>query len=179
LLPLFALKNDGSAAIRHWRLLLCPTVCGVTDHTLRGHVHTHVLHDHCAQQWFIFKQKNTCASCKHDFFDILFQDIATAQHSGAKQRQQRVDWASDEDWNSDAYFITLSQLTHHRFSKNEHDYVLKLRKEGCILPNLLAWLSYICVSCCELFFKNCRKNSDGKPIMTKPHDQPQTPAKFY
>ena len=81
LLPLFAFNDDGSAAIRHWRRLLCPTVWGVTDHTPRGHVHKHVLHDHCAQQWFIFNQKNVCPSCKHDFSDMLFQDIAGAlQH---------------------------------------------------------------------------------------------------
>jgi len=81
LLPLFAFNEDGTAPIRHWRRLLCPTVWGVTDRTPKGHVHKHVLHDHCAQQWFVVNQKNVCPSCKHDFSDMLFLDITSAlQH---------------------------------------------------------------------------------------------------
>jgi hypothetical protein len=69
---LFAFNEDGSAAVRYWRRLLCPTVWGVTDHTPTGHVHRHIAHDHCAQRWFIFNQKNQCPACRHDFSDYFF-----------------------------------------------------------------------------------------------------------
>ena len=99
--PLFEFDADGSAPMRHWRRLKCPTVYGVTPHTPKGHVHRHIFHDHCAQQWFIFTQKSMCPMCKHDFSDMLLQDIEGAlQHEaivgGPDNQVVAVQWS--EPW---------------------------------------------------------------------------------
>jgi hypothetical protein len=39
------------------------------------------MHEHCAQQWFIFTLKNSCPCCRHDFSDVFLHDIEGAlQH---------------------------------------------------------------------------------------------------
>ena len=82
LLPLFEFNPNGSVPVRHWRRLKCPTVYGVTEGSPTGHVHKHIVHEHCAQQWFIFTRKNTCPHCKHDFSDALLVDIEGALEHG-------------------------------------------------------------------------------------------------
>ena len=90
LLPLFEFNPNGSVPVRHWRRLKCPTVYGVTEGSPTGHVHKHIVHEHCAQQWFIFTRKNTCPHCKHDFSDVLLVDIEGALEHGVVS--DAVEW---------------------------------------------------------------------------------------
>jgi hypothetical protein len=90
LLPLFEFNPNGSVPVRHWRRLKCPTVYGVTEGSPTGHVHKHIVHEHCAQQWFIFTRKNICPHCKHDFSDALLVDIEVALEHGVVS--DAVEW---------------------------------------------------------------------------------------
>jgi hypothetical protein len=79
--PLFEFNPDGSVSIRHWRRLKCATVYGVSQDGSECHVHKHIVHEHCQQQWFIFSHKNSCPCCRHDFSDVFLHDIEGAlQH---------------------------------------------------------------------------------------------------
>ena len=90
LLPLFEFNPNGSVPVRHWRRLKCPTVYGVTEGNPTGRVHKHIVHEHCAQQWFIFTRKNTCPHCNHDFSDALLVDIEGALEHGVVS--DAVEW---------------------------------------------------------------------------------------
>jgi hypothetical protein len=65
----------------------------VTESSPQGHVHKHILHEHCAQQWFIHTQKTVCPHCKHDFFDIegaLQHDVVNDAVQWSQPPERRV-----------------------------------------------------------------------------------------
>ena len=111
LLPLFEFNPNGSVPLRHWRRLKCPTVYGVTEGNPTGHVHKPIVHEHCAQQWFIFTRKNICPMCKHDFSDALLVDIEGALEHGVVS--DAVEWRQPPERRT-AALNALAHLPEHQ-----------------------------------------------------------------